>query len=154
MRGAPESAESAKAMADMTVLADRGYIGMDKHFEHIKSRVPHKGKDVKPAKEIRAAYRSKNTAAIAASLGLTIQQYMENKSISSDRSLVERVIGRLKRWEVLSGIFRGSASELNRQFEILSGVVNMDILWPEIERTEAPLLESLMAKRAAYKKPR
>ena len=68
---------------------------------------------------------------------------------------MERAIGSLKRWKVLDGApFQGTASELNRQFEVLSGVVNLGMDWPEIERNEAPLLKKLAERRAAYTKKR
>lgn len=154
MNGEPENEESAKVMEQVENLFDKGFIGMDKHFTHIKSVIPHKGKDIKSPKEIREAYKSKDNDAIASALGLTTKQYIENRAISSRRSLIERAIGSLKRWGILVGPFRGTASELSRQFDIIAGIVNLDILWPEIEQNEAPLLAMLAKKRAAYTKKR
>ena len=154
MKGEPKSGESAKVMKKTDNLFDKGFVGAAKHFKHIKSLIPHRGRHIKSPKEIGEAYRSGNDAAVAAALGLTPEQYAENRKISSRRSLIERVIGRLKRWDILAGPFRGTASELNRQFDILGGITNLDILWPEIERNEAPLLAMLAARRAAYVKKR
>ena len=154
MNGEPENEESAKVMEKVENIVDKGFAGMDKHFTHIKSVIPHKGKDVKSPKEIREAYKSKDKGAIASALGLTPEQYDENRANSSRRSLIERSIGSLKRWAILVGVFRGTASDLNRQFEILSGITNLEILWSEIEQNEAPLLAMLAKKRAAYTKKR
>ena len=154
MNGKPENKESARVMNAVTVLDDRGFEGMKRHFKYIKSRTPYKGKNKKSAKEIKAAFHTRDDNIIAAALGLTPEQHAENKSISSERSLIERMIGRLKRWNILVGPFRGTASELNLQFEIITGVVNLGILWPEIQRDHGPLLTMLAKKRARYAKRR
>lgn len=154
MNGEPLNDESAKVMKELRNLCDKGFVGMAKRFPHIRADVQHRGRNIKSPAEIKAAYESGDVAAISSALGLTPQQYRENREISSRRSLVERTIGSLKRWKVLDGPFQGTASELNRQFEVLSGVVNLGIDWPEIERNEAPLLKKLAERRAAYTKKR
>ncbi len=55
---------------------------------------------------------------------------------------------------MLDGPFRGTASELHRQFEMLSGIVNLGTTWPEIDRNEGALLKELVEMRAAYVKKR
>ena len=147
----PQNEEAAKVIRKTAVYMDKGFIGIEKKCEHINAEIPDRGKNKKSPKELQEAYKSKNKKAIAEALGLTVEQYDRNMRISSERSLIERMIGRLKRWEILSGTYRGTASSLNQQFEILSGVVNLEILWPEIERNEGPLLAKLAARRTRHK---
>lgn len=154
MKGKPRNEESARVMNVTVVIDDSGFEGLKSRFKYIKSRTPHKGKNKKSAKEIKAAFHTRDDTIIAAALGLTPEQYAENKSNSSKRSLMERMIGRLKRWNNVVGPFLGTASELNLQFEIITGVVNMGILWHEIQRDHGPLLAMLAKRRAGYVKRR
>lgn len=154
MLGKPKNKEAAKVMENTKMRLDLGFVGYKKIFTNVKTCLPHKGKNKKSPKDLVAAYKSKDKNAIAAALGLTPEQYDENRALSSERSLVERVIGKLKRWDVLGGIFRGTASELNRQFVIVSGLLNLSLLWPEIEREEHRLLVTLAENRAKFKKRR
>ena len=151
MEGKPHNEESAKVMRSLENYMDKGFIGIEKHCEYINAKIPTKGKNKKSPKEIKAAHRSGDKKAIAEALGLTVEQLDVNRSLSSTRSLIECMIGRLKKWEITSGTFRGTASDLNRQIEILSGIVNLEILWPEIEQKEGPLLAMLAARRARHK---
>ena len=154
MNGEPHNEESAKVMALLENLVDKGFKGIAKYYYHLMWNVPHIGKNKKSPKELVEAYKSKNKARIAAALGLTVQQLIENQQHSSRRSLVERVIGKLKRWTVLVGPFRGTASQLNRQYDILGGIWNLDKLWHEIKRDEGSIIDSLMEKRYQYIKKR
>lgn len=154
MIGEPKNEEASKVMENVRMLLDLGFLGYKKIFTYVRAYLPHKGKNKKSPKELAAAFKSKDKKAIAAALGLTPEQYDENRALSSERSLVERVIGKLKKWEVLGGIFRGTASELNRQFVIVSGLRNLSLLWPEIEEKERHLLVTLAENRAKFKKRR
>lgn len=150
----PKTAAARMVMRIMRLILDKGFIGFGNYFPWVNTWLPHKGKNKKSPKELVAAYKSRDNEAIAAALGLTLDQYIENMKQSSVRSLIERVIGKMKRWEVLAGIFRGTASELNRQFVIISGILNLSVLWPEIERDEHQLLFTLARERAGYRKRR
>ena len=114
----------------------------------------HKGKNKKPLKEIKEAFKTGDDAKKAEALGLTPEQFAENQEISSVRASVEHAIGSLKRWRALCGPFQGTASELKQQAEIISGVVNLGTLWADVEKDEAPLLAMLAKKRAKYTKSR
>ena len=151
MIGEPQNEEAAKVIRKVVAYMDKGFTGIENECEWINAEIPDRGKNKKSPKELQEAYRSKDKKAIAEALGLTVEQYDRNMRISSVRSLIERMIGRLKRWEILSGVYKGTASSLNRQFEILSGVVNLEILWPEIEQNEGPLLAKLAARRTRHK---
>ena len=154
MNGAPQNDELAKVMASVKNMVDKGFGGMEWDHPHPNWRVPHKGRDKKSPKEIGAAFESKDDAKIATALGLVPEQYAENRVLSSRRYLMECVIGMLKRWEILPGPLRGAASQLNRQFNIVGGILNLGILWPEIERNEAPMICRLMERRVQYHKRR
>ena len=154
MNGEPHNDESAIIMKLLESLADLGFLGMQTTHPHINWSVPTRGKNKKSPKEITEAFKSKKKARIAEALGLTLQQYDENKKLSSRRSLIERVIGKLKRWDVLAGPFRGTASQLNRQFEIIGGIWNLDIVWHEVIRDEGSMIRRLMEMRSQYIKKR
>ena len=151
MREKPRNEEAAEVMRVMVNYMDKGFEGIKNYCEHINAEIPAKGKNKKSPKELQEAYRSGDKKAIAEALGLSVEQHDKNREISSERSIIERMIGRLKRWKILSGVYRGTASSLTQQYEILSGVVNLEILWPEIEQKEGPLLAMLAARRERHK---
>ena len=126
MAGGPNT--SAELMQTILLYADRGFIGMEKDYPDIAARVPYRGKGKKSSKEIKAAYKTKDDKTIAYALGLTVQQYHHNKEISSVRSLVERVFANLKKYGALSGTHMGTASELNRTFDVIGGIHNLNIM--------------------------
>ena len=146
--------EEDKVLDQVEIYGDKAYAGMKKDFSRINSRVMHKGKNKKSLKEIKEAFRTGDDTKKAEALGLTPKQYAENKEMSSVRSRVKHTIGSLKRWGVLRGPFYGTASELKQQAEIISGVVNLETLWADVEKDEAPLLAMLAKKRAKYTKSR
>ena len=151
MREKSRSEEAAEVMRVMVNYMEKGFEGIKNYCEHINAEIPAKGKNKKSPKELQEAYRSGDKKTIAEALGLSVEQHDKNRKISSERSIIERMIGRLKRWEILSGVYRGTASSLTQQYEILSGVVNMEILWPEIEQNEGPLLAMLAARRERHR---
>lgn len=150
----PESAEEIIVMAKTLLSCDKAYVGMKADFPDTNSNIPHKGKNKQTSKEIRKAYKTQDVKQIARALGLTPEQYAENKEISKRRSFIERKIGSAKRWRVTAGPYPGTASDLKQQFEIVCGVLNLRTLWSEIEQNEAPLLAKLAEKRAKYTKSR
>ena len=149
----PES-EGEKVMKQLGFYGDKAYTGIMKDFKSVNSQVLYKGKNKESVKEIKKAYKTGDIARIAKALGLTVKQHVENKKKSNIRSLIERIIGILKRWGILRGPFSGTASDLKQQFEIISGVVNLGTLWADVEKDEAPLLDMLAKKRAKYTKSR
>ena len=150
----PDCLGAAVTMRIIILLLDKGFIGYGKYFPWVRTWIPHRGKNKKSPKELAEAYASKDMEAIAAAHGLTLEQYRENLEQSSERSLIERIIGRMKMWRVLAGIFYGTASQLHQQFIIVSGFLNMSVLWHEVERDECQLLAALREKRARYRKRR
>ena len=150
----PKMLGAAVTMQMILLLMDKGFIGYDKYFPWVRAWIPHRGRNKKSPKELAEACRSKDMEAIAAANGLTLEQYLENMRQSSERSLIERIIGRMKMWQVLVGIFYGTATELHRQYIIISGFLNLSVLWHEVERDEPQLLATLREKRARYKKRR
>lgn len=138
MAGGPNT--STELMQKILLYADRGFIGMEKDYPDIAARVPYRGKDKKSSREIKAAYKTKDDKAIAYALGLTIQQYKHNKEVSSVRSLVERVFANLKKYGALSGPHIGTASELNRTFDVIGGIHNLEIILKNPDKYD-PILD-------------
>ena len=57
-----------------------------------------------------------------------------NKSISKIRIKVEHAIGKLKHFSVLRNIYIRSDDSLDRDLQIISGLVNHRILWDSKEK--------------------
>ena len=60
---------------------------------------------------------------------LTRNEKRWNKYVASQRIYVEHGIGECKRFEILQHPFRGSNEKYRRQFNIMTGLANLNILW-------------------------
>ena len=95
------------------VLVDRGYQGIEKHLPGITPEIPHKKSKKAP---------------------LTPEQREHNHRIHSERVLVEHTIGRLKRYARLADPYDGTAAQFNREFNVITGLVNLDLLWDYVQK--------------------
>ena len=68
---------------------------------------------------------------------LTREQKKHNSRINSERVLVEHSIGRLKRYDRITDPYDGTAAQFNREFNVITGLVNLNLLWDHV-RKEAP----------------
>lgn len=107
------------------VIADLGFLGMDKRLPGITVLIPEK--------------RPKNGQ-------LTKKQKERNKKISSKRVRVEHDIGRAKNYKILKRPYGGTPSEFNRELNIVTGLVNLHTLFSQL-RNGSGLYGTLMAKR-------
>ena len=99
------------------VFVDRGYQGIEKHLPGTTPEIPHKKSKKAP---------------------LTPEQREHNHRIHSERVLVEHTIGRLKRYARLSDPYDGNAAQFNREFNVLTGLVNLDLLWDYVQKGPPP----------------
>ena len=96
------------------VWADRGYQGTGKDLPGATLMIPHK--------------RSKNHRI------LTAEQKEHNHLVNSTRVRVEHSIGRLKRYARLADPYDGTISQFNHEFNVITGLVNLHLLWDKIDK--------------------
>ena len=77
---------------------------------------------------------------------LTTKKKAENTRISRERVVVEHAIGRLKNYAILRDPFRGTLGEYNRQINIVSGLVNRNLLYDDLQAGRGAF-GKLMARR-------
>ena len=106
-------------------LTDGGFLGFNKMFPGAEWIRPHR----KPPKK-----------------ELTKKKKAENKKISRERVVVEHAIGRLKNYAILRDPFRGTLGEYNRQINIVSGLVNRNLLYDDLQAGRGAF-GKLMARR-------
>ena len=97
---------------------DKGYQGMAKELPGTTTMIPHK-----KSKEHRT---------------LTAEQKEHNREVNSTRIRVEHSIGRLKRYDRLVDPYDGTISEFNDEFNVITGLVNLDLLWDKIGKGPPP----------------
>ena len=116
------------------IFCDRGLQGIADHLPGAAPMIPHK--------------KTKKTP-------LTREQKKHNSRINSERVLVEHSIGRLKRYDRITDPYDGTAAQFNREFNVITGLVNLNLLWDHV-RKEAPPGEwktSVDWKRARSRAP-
>ena len=96
------------------IWADRGYQGTGKDLPGATLMIPHK--------------RSKNHRI------LTAEQKEHNHLVNSTRVRVEHSIGRLKRYARLADPYDGTISQFNHEFNVITGLVNLRLLWDKIDK--------------------
>lgn len=89
---------------DTEVLADSGYTGLNKI--HSNSRVSKKSSKKKP---------------------LTKEQKKQNRILSSERVLNENVIGKLKRFKIISDRYRNRRKRFGLRFNLIAGIYNFEL---------------------------
>jgi hypothetical protein len=86
------------------VLVDTGYLGLSKI--HINTFIPKK--------------RSKKNP-------LSSDDKKRNRKLSSERVLNEHVIGKLKRFKIISDRYRNRRKRFGLRFNLISGVYNFEL---------------------------
>ena len=88
-------------------FVDRGYQGIADHLPGTTPEIPYK--------------KTRDTP-------LTPEQKKHNHRINSTRVLVEHTMGRLKRYARLADPYDGNAAGFNREFNVITGLVNLNIV--------------------------
>ena len=101
------------------VWVDRGYQGTDKDLPGANLMIPHK--------------RTKNHRV------LTAEQKEHNHRVNSTRVRVEHSIGRLKRYARLVDPYDEAMGQFNCEFNVITGLVNLHLLWDRIDKGPPPL---------------
>jgi len=89
---------------DTQVKVDSAYQGIEEF--HKNSTTPHKS--------------SKNKK-------LTKEQKKQNKGLSSQRVLNENVIGKLKRFKIISDRYRNRQKRFGLRFNLITGIYNFEL---------------------------
>ena len=97
---------------------DRGYQGMVKELPGTTTMTPYKRSKERPT--------------------LTAEQKEHNRKVNSTRMPVEHAIGRLKRYDRLVDPYDGTISKFNDEFNVITGLVNLDRLWDKVDRGPPP----------------
>jgi hypothetical protein len=90
---------------DLMLKADSGYQGIGKLHEN--SDLPHKRSKKRP---------------------LTFEQKIYNRSISSDRVLVEHVIRKLKVFRILAERYRNRRKRFGLRGNLIAGIINYELI--------------------------
>ena len=86
------------------VVTDTGYLGLQKL--HINTIMPKKKSKKNP---------------------LTIEDKKKNRDISSQRVLNEHVIGKIKRFKIISDRYRNRRKRFELRFNLISGIYNYEL---------------------------
>jgi transposase len=87
------------------ILADSGYQGLQKKNKN--AILPHKKKRKTP---------------------LTEEEKAHNRELASQRSLIENVFAKLKRFKILSSVYRNFQKKLHLRFNVIAGIHNLAFL--------------------------
>ena len=85
-------------------LADTGYLGLQK--THTNTYMPKK--------------KSKKST-------VTVEDKLKNHELSSQRVLIEHVIGKIKRFKILSDKYRNRRKRFALRFNLISGIYNDEL---------------------------
>ena len=59
----------------------------------------------------------------------------DNHLVNSTRVLVEHSIGRIKRYARLTDPYDGTIGEFDREFNVITGLVNLHLFWDKIDKS-------------------
>ena len=97
------------------IWADKGYQGTGKDLPGATLMIPYK--------------RSKKHRI------LTVEQKAHNHLVNSTRVRVEHSIGRIKCYARLTDPYDGTIGQFNREFNVITGLVNLHLLWDKIDKS-------------------
>ncbi len=109
--------------ARINVYTDAGYVGIMNPLPGINSKQPYKRPRKRKGKP---------------KVKLTPEQKEHNKRINKIRITIEHCIGRMKKYNILKGQFGGTKEELNEEINIITGLVNLHLMYPQIKRGTEP----------------
>ena len=58
---------------------------------------------------------------------------------TSGITVVEHSIGRLKRYDRITDPYDGTAAQFNREFNVITGLVNLHLLWDHVRKKPDPV---------------
>lgn len=89
---------------DVKVLTDTGYLGLQKI--HANTFMPKKKSKKNP---------------------LTLEDKKQNHQLSSERVLNEHVIGKIKRFKIISDKYRNRRKRFGLRFNLIAGIYNYEL---------------------------
>ena len=107
-----ESMEDPKTKKQdrIKIRADRGYTGLDAIYPGADIEIPEKRKKGEE---------------------LTEEQKASNKEKNQRRAIIENMLAMIKQWKRMAGRYNGSADTFAEELEVITGLVNMRLLWDE-----------------------
>ncbi len=93
-----------KLCKNIKVITDTGYIGLQKIHENV----------FMPKKKSKK-------------LPLSLQDKKQNNALSSQRVLNEHVIGKIKRFKILSDKYRNRRKRFGLRFNLIAGIYNYEL---------------------------
>ena len=72
-----------------------------------------------------------------------------NREVAQVRYMVEVAVGRIKQYGVMSGPYRGTPEQYDKDTNILTGLVNLKTLWPHVKAAHADTIRRVTAWRGA-----
>ena len=69
---------------------------------------------------------------------LTAEQKAHNHLVNSTKVLVKHSIGRIKRYARMTDPYDGTIDEFNMEFNVITGLVNLHLLWDRIDKGQPP----------------
>ncbi len=91
----------------MVNVVDLGYLGVEKDYPEQLSLLPYKKKKDQE---------------------LSVEEKEYNKSHSKKRIVIEHTISRLKKYRILTDVFRNKLKKYNKVSDVVSGLVNYRIM--------------------------
>jgi transposase len=100
--------ETLRIKDEISVLLDSGYRGVQKAHKNSQIVMKHKEDLAKLTEQARK------------------EQYAKNKTISSRRMKVEHIIGRVKRFGIVSQRYRNRRKRFGLRMNLICGIVNYE----------------------------
>ena len=92
-------------LPSIKVLADAGYMGLKKFHQNVE--LPHRRMKKNPLNKEKKA---------------------DNKDLSSQRVIVENVIGLLKRFKIIADRYRNRRKRFSLRFNLIAGIYNFELI--------------------------
>jgi len=100
--------QTTKVNSSTLILADSGYRGMNKIHPNCKLPIRHKADIDKLSEEQKLTRKT------------------DNKAIASVRMKIEHIVGRVKRFKIVSEQYRNRLKRLLLRFNLICGIVNYE----------------------------
>ena len=120
---------------ELEIVVDLGYQGIRTDYGHLFKII----QGVKRLRKDNPNYEPKHG-------GLTEEERSLNKAVSKIRIYVEHSMAMIKRYKLMRGPFVGTAEELRRILNVVTGLANTNHLWDHMKDAPGMLLAKLTDK--------
>ncbi len=112
------------------IVVDKGYVGIDKLLPGARIWIP-----------VKLGAGSDEGGE------LSQKDLDHNREVAQVRYMVEVAVGRIKQYGVMSGPYRGTPEQYDKDTNILTGLVNLKTLWPHVKAAHADTIRRVTAWR-------